>query len=965
MKNTQNNNRFRQALTLPTLCNINPRSLYNKKTEFCTFLDQESIDIAFISETWEKEGETLKDILEIENYEIVANVSQRTGRGGRPAIVINKDKYIVKDLTNKTIHVPWGVEAVWALITPKNITRDSKIQKIVCCAIYYRPGVNHKDILFDHISDAYNVLSTKYARGLHFIFAGDLNRLKIDPLLDLNPKFTQIVTDYTRLSPPAILDPIIMTLSHLYQTPVCLDPLDADNPSKGTASDHRIPVAKPINVLENKCTRTGRTVTFRPLTKAGFEKFQSWIIDENWSEIYTTESADQKASKLQEMLYSKVELFFPEKSYKLNSDDQPWITYQLKKLDRKRKRIYRKERRSKYWKKIDSEFREEVKSAKQKFYRDSIQDLKSKKPGQWFQCLKKLSSYDQVKNEVPQCEEISHLPDEQQVELIAERFASIQNEYEAINPEKIDIPEFTRDQIPQFRPSQVWFALSRIGTNKSTVPGDIPAKILRRFAAYIAEPLTDVFNTALLKGHYPSIFKIEVCTPVPKVHPTEKLAQLRNISGLINFDKVFEKLIAQLIISDMEAKLDRAQFGNQRGIGIQHYLVQLLHRILTELDSSSQGNAKAVLATFVDWENAFPRQCPTLGVQSFLENGVRASLIPLLISYFEDRKMSVKWHGKRSALKHIKGGGPQGATLGLLEYLSQSNSNADCVKVEDRFKFIDDLSILEIINLLTVGLASHNLKGQVPSDIPTHNQIIPPESLQSQKWLETIEKWTEDKKMVINSKKTKAMIFNFSDKQFSTRLKLGNENIEIIENTKLLGTLIDNNLKWDLNTKDLVKRANMRMQLLRKVASFGASKEDLKEIYVLFIRSILEQSAVVWSSSLTIQNKKDLERIQKSALRIILGHEYKDYNSALHRLNLQTLEERREFLCLNFAKKCTKNEKLKHMFPIKERKHNMKIRNKEKYKVQRAKTERLKKSAIIEMQKLLNTEEARRKRNCK
>ena len=53
------------------------------------------------------------------------------------------------------------------------------------------------------------------------------------------------------------------------------------------------------------------------------------------------------------------------------------------------------------------------------------------------------------------------------------------------------------------------------------------------------------------------------------------------------------------------------------------------------------------------------------------------------------------------------------------------------------------------------------------------------------------------------------------------------------------------------------------------------------------------------------------------------------------------------------------------MFPIKERKHNMKIRNKEKYKVQRAKTERLKKSAIIEMQKLLNTEEARRKRNCK
>ena len=68
--------------------------------------------------------------------------------------------------------------------------------------------------------------------------------------------------------------------------------------------------------------------------------------------------------------------------------------------------------------------------------------------------------------------------------------------------------------------------------------------------------------------------------------------------------------------------------------------------------------------------------------------------------------MSVKWRGCRSVPKRIKGGGPQGATLGLLEYLSQSNERADCVDVADRFKFVDDLSILEIINLLTVVSSS-------------------------------------------------------------------------------------------------------------------------------------------------------------------------------------------------------------------------------------------------------------------
>ena len=117
--------------------------------------------------------------------------------------------------------------------------------------------------------------------------------------------------------------------------------------------------------------------------------------------------------------------------------------------------------------------------------------------------------------------------------------------------------------------------------------------------------------------------------------------------------------------------------------------------------------------------------------------------------------MLVKWHGCRSVPKDIKGGGPQGATLGLLEYLSQSNSSADCVNLADRFKFVDDLTILEIVNLLTVGITSYNIKQQIPSDIPPHNQFIPPELLQSQGWQDKIDEWTENQKMMINEERPK------------------------------------------------------------------------------------------------------------------------------------------------------------------------------------------------------------------
>ena len=82
---------------------------------------------------------------------------------------------------------------------------------------------------------------------------------------------------------------------------------------------------------------------------------------------------------------------------------------------------------------------------------------------------------------------------------------------------------------------------------------------------------------------------------MPKVHPTKHLGQLRNISGLLTFDKVFEKLLAEILISDMEQKMDKSQFGNLKSISIQHYLIQMLQRILSAVDDHEEGNSYAVI----------------------------------------------------------------------------------------------------------------------------------------------------------------------------------------------------------------------------------------------------------------------------------------------------------------------------------------------------------------------------------
>ena len=141
------------------------------------------------------------------------------------------------------------------------------------------------------------------------------------------------------------------------------------------------------------------------------------------------------------------------------------------------------------------------------------------------------------------------------------------------------------------------------------------------------------------------------------------------------------------------------------------------------------------------------------------------------------------------------------------------------------------------------------------------------------------------------------------------------------------------------------------MQLLRKVSSFGASIEDLKNIYFLYVRSQLEQSAVVWHSSLTEENVEELERVQKTAVKIILKNKYKGYKKSLRKLDMDTLKDRRQ---LNFAIKSTKNKRMKQMFPKNIKLHLMETRKPEKFTVQHANTERLKRSPIIFMQNLLN-----------
>ena len=189
-----------------------------------------------------------------------------------------------------------------------------------------------------------------------------------------------------------------------------------------------------------------------------------------------------------------------------------------------------------------------------------------------------------------------------------------------------------------------------------------------------------------------------------------------------------------------------------------------------------------------------------------------------------------------SSTHTINGGGPQGGLMGILEYLLQTNNNTDFIDPDDKFKFIDDLSILEIINLISQGLSSFNFKSHVALDSNIeHNQVLPESNFQSQAHLDKIADWTSTHLMKLNSEKSKFMVVNYTDNyQFNTRLRIDNNSLKQVKETRLLGVLVNDKLSWHANTDFLVKKAYKRMIILHNLFEFSFPITELVNIVNIF-----------------------------------------------------------------------------------------------------------------------------------
>ena len=184
-------------------------------------------------------------------------------------------------------------------------------------------------------------------------------------------------------------------------------------------------------------------------------------------------------------------------------------------LKRKKSREYEKYRKSNKYSSLLKTYKVELKKAKKHFYNLKIKHLKASNSKMWYKNLKKLLKYDQKEDKL-EVESIKHLPDEEQAELIAQKFAEVSNEYQALNRDEINIPMLHKNEIPKTSEDEVKEILDNMKLNKSERVNDIPAKVFKKSSKLLSKPLTKLINLCIESGTWPNFLKVEIVSAIPK-----------------------------------------------------------------------------------------------------------------------------------------------------------------------------------------------------------------------------------------------------------------------------------------------------------------------------------------------------------------------------------------------------------------------------------------------------------------
>ena len=605
---------------------------------------------------------------------------------------------------------------------------------------------------------------------------------------------------------------------------------------------------------------------------------------------YHSKSIEELWTEFKDLIHEGTNLFIPSK--RLGSKPSlPWITQGIKRLIRKRDKLYGKQAKcndpkvKQHYKNFRNKVKNEIKKAHLNYleYVLEIQDSDPENPnsGQTFSSKKLFSSLKNAKQDTqgiaPLLENDKLITDTVgQANILNRQFQSV---FTPMNPLKLCqlcemkistfIKHFTKPKFPKM--PEISISVISVGgvqkllynleIGKACGPDNLKPIVL---SVQIAPMVTKLFQKSLNTGTIPSDWSKANVTPLFKKGDKSNPANYRPISLTCILCKLMEHIIASNITKHFQVNniLFHLQHGFRSKRSCETQLIGLVEDLARNL---IQGHQTDLI--LLDFSKAFDKVNHLKLLYKLHQHGIQDNTLHWVKSFLIGRRQSVLVNGDMSDEVPVTSGVPQGSVLGPLLFLLYINDLPENIVSQVRL-FADDTAVYLAVN-------------------STSQQNILQEDLNR------LQQWEHTWDMEFNPSKCTVLCITRSKHPHKSTYTLHGQTLETVSDAKYLGVNISSDLNWNKHVHNVTTSASKTLNFIKR--NIPTKQQHIREFaYKTLVRPQLEYCSSVWSPH-TQNNMHKLEMVQRRAARWVT-HDYSPYSSVtemLHLLKWRSLENRR------------------------------------------------------------------------
>ena len=107
--------------------------------------------------------------------------------------------------------------------------------------------------------------------------------------------------------------------------------MESDNHRCGKTSDHSVAIAVPLSVSSG-VSREYREISYRPTPDSSRALFENMLLEVSWDRVYQNTDIDEKINTFDNIIKEMVYISFPTVKLRVNNQDLPHITAEIKVL---------------------------------------------------------------------------------------------------------------------------------------------------------------------------------------------------------------------------------------------------------------------------------------------------------------------------------------------------------------------------------------------------------------------------------------------------------------------------------------------------------------------------------------------------------------------------------------------------------------------------------------------------------